>query len=270
MDGGSNDETVAVLKSFDAPELHWWSEPDRGVVDAVNKGMARAKGEILTLQSSDDVFLPGAITAAVEALAAAPEAGLVYGDVELIDESSNLIGAHVQGDFDFAAYLGQFQYIPQPGTCFTRAAMVATGSWRDNVSYVADADFWMRIASRFPVKKISRHVARYRYHSAQRYTQRANIGRDWTGALSDLIASGSLDARQRRHARMGIHLARHRYAPAGAWPARTIELYAALLCNPTAVVNPNFPKRELLPGRDPIWALLSRVKRKLGFRPRVA
>ncbi|MBK8742587.1 MAG: glycosyltransferase [Betaproteobacteria bacterium] len=38
IDGGSKDKTVAVLKSIVAPEIRWWSEPDNGVVDAVNRG----------------------------------------------------------------------------------------------------------------------------------------------------------------------------------------------------------------------------------------
>ena len=99
LDGGSKDDTVSVLQSFDAPELQWWSEPDRGVVDAVNKGLARAMGEIVTIQSSDDVFLPGALTAMVAALCSTPEAGLAYGDVELIDEHSQLIGEDIQGRY---------------------------------------------------------------------------------------------------------------------------------------------------------------------------
>ena len=270
MDGGSKDETVSVLKSFNASELQWWSEPDRGVVDAANKAMALAKGDILTIQSSDDVFLPGAITGAVEALLKDPALGLVYGDVELIDEHSELIGSDIQGEFDFADYLGRLQYIPQPGTCFTRAAMLATGQWRDSISYAADADFWMRIATKFRVKKISSLLARYRYHSEQRDTQQTKIARDWAGSVNDLLNSEVLDARLSRYARMGIHLARYRYAEKSDWKFRTRELYAALFSNPAAVFDSRFPKRELLPGRDPLWAMLSRVKRKLGFKPRSA
>src|SRR5262249_21339914 len=110
MDGASRDETIEVLKSFRAPVLRWSSEPDRGVVDAVNKRSPRARGDILTIKSSDDVFLPGALRAAVEALLADPGAGLVYGDVELIDAESRHIGADQQGSFDFADYLGRLQY----------------------------------------------------------------------------------------------------------------------------------------------------------------
>ncbi|MBK8742588.1 MAG: hypothetical protein IPM02_25240 [Betaproteobacteria bacterium] len=181
-----------------------------------------------------------------------------------------LIGADIQGEFDFAAYLGRFQYIPQPGTCFTRAAMLATGQWRDKVSYAADADFWMRMASRFPTMKLNQRVARYRYHTGQRDTQRAQIARDWAIAVSDLLRQNVLDRRQSRYARMGIYLAHYRYAKPECWWVRTRMLYGALFANPVAVLDQRFPKRELLPARDPLFRFLSRVKRKLGFRPRSA
>ena len=99
QDGGSTDDTISVLQSLEAPELRWVSEPDEGVVDAVNKGLRRAKGEILSIQSSDDVFVSGAIEAAVEALSQDSSIGLVYGDVELIDEESRVTGADIQGPF---------------------------------------------------------------------------------------------------------------------------------------------------------------------------
>ena len=270
LDGGSKDDTVPVLNSFDAPELHWWSESDGGVVDAVNKGLQRASGDILTIQSSDDVFLPGAITAAVSTLLQNPVAGLVYGDVEYIDADSRVTGADVQGMFDLAEYLGRFMYIPQPGTCFTRAVLHAAGGWRENYSYAADADFWIRIAQQFPVCKIDRFVGRYRYHPEQRDLKRDSIARDWEGAINTLLSSGKLNSRQHRYARMGIHLAYYRYAPEMAWIYRTQELYAALWANPIAIFDVRFPKRELLPGRTPIWSLLSRIKRKLGFKPRTS
>lgn len=270
QDGASSDETVGILKSFDAPELSWLSEPDKGVVDAVNKGLERARGEILTIQSSDDVFLPGAIRVAVEALQKNPEVGLVYGDVKHINVDSIITGQDVQGEFDLAEYLGRFIYIPQPGTCFTRAAMEQSGQWRDAYNYAADADFWMRIVTRFPVYKLNNFVAAYRYHPDQRDMQKACIARDWEGAIADLINSGMLNGRQHRYARMGVRLARYRYAAESAWALRTRELYTALLANPAAVFDRRFPKRELFPGRVPIWSLLSRIKRTLGFRPRTS
>jgi hypothetical protein len=165
-------------------------------------------------------------------------------------------------------YLARFLYIPQPGTVFTRRALGVARGWRESVSYAADADFWMRIATELRVGKVDRVVARYRYHENQRDKQRDAIARDWARAVTDLLESGRLDQRQQRFARMGIQLGYYRYAREDAWISRTRALYRALLANPVAVLDPRFPKRELLPGRAPIWSALSRVKRLLGLRPR--
>ena len=268
LDGGSTDETVAVLESLAAPELRWWSARDKGVVDAVNKGLRLARGEILSIQSSDDLFVAGAIEAATTAISAEPALGLVFGDVEHIDENSHITGRDVQGAFDLAAYLGRLSYVPQPGTFFTRRALLDVGEWSDKCSYAADAHFWMRIATRFPVRKLDQVVARYRYHADQRDTQTARIARDWQIAVLDIVARGDLTNRQRRHAMMGINLAQYRYAPEADWLSRTLSLYAAVLKNPTALLDPRFPKRELLPGRTPIWSFLSGCKRRIGLTQR--
>jgi glycosyltransferase involved in cell wall biosynthesis len=268
QDGGSTDDTVSILRSFETSELSWVSEPDRGVVDAVNKGLRRAKGDILTIQSSDDLFLDGAVQAGVDVISGDPAIGLVYGDVELIDEESRVTGVDVQGPFDLAKYFGRLMYVPQPGAFFSRKALAAVGGWREEFSFTADADLWFRIAIRFPVRKLDRVMARYRYHPFQRDRQGTKICRDWEKMVRYLIASEPLDGRTRRHARSGIFLARHRYADPQNWWERTISLYRALFVNPAALTYSNFPRKELLPGRELIWKRLSRVKRALGFKPR--
>lgn len=271
IDGASADETVAVLQSYaSVPELKWRSEPDNGVVDAVNKGLAAARGEIIAIQSSDDLYLPGAISAAVEFMHAHPEVALVYGDVDLIDENSQVIGRDGLTAFDLKHYLGRFTYIPQPSAFFRADMIEQIGGWREEVSYAADADFWMRIAVRHNVAKLDGLIARYRYHAEQRDTQKAKMARDWEKMIRDLLAANELDRPTRRFAEMGIHLAKHRYTPESDWKRRTRYLYQAAAANPRAVFHPCFPKRELLPGREPIWRALSRVKRRLGFRPRTS
>src|SRR6266480_6809075 len=65
MDGGSSDETVEVLKSF-GPRLRWISERDRGQADAINRGFAQLRGDVLSWLNSDDTYAPGAVCAAAE------------------------------------------------------------------------------------------------------------------------------------------------------------------------------------------------------------
>lgn len=268
LDGGSQDETVPVLQSYDGtPELQWWSEPDRGVVDAVNKGLARARGEIIGIQSSDDLYLPGAVTAAVHSLIE-DDLALVYGDIEYIDSESRVTDRTHLPPFDLNEYAGKLTFIPQPAAFFTAAAARAAGGWREDVSYAADAEFYLRVATRGKTKKIDRLLARYRYHDAQRdKAGGSRIARDWELSIAPLTESP--DPILRRHARGGIHLTRHHYLPEEDWVRRTVEVYRAIAANPALLCRPEIRAiRELLPGRYPLFRMLSRIKRALGLKPR--
>src|SRR5437899_364684 len=66
FDGGSKDESRAILESY-GDRFHWQSEPDGGQTSAINAGLRRAKGSILAYLNSDDVLLPGAVSAVVDA-----------------------------------------------------------------------------------------------------------------------------------------------------------------------------------------------------------
>jgi glycosyltransferase involved in cell wall biosynthesis len=270
LDGGSTDETLRVLRSFDFPELQWWSQPDRGVVEAVNKGLRRAQGEILAIQSSDDAYLPGAFSTVVSFLRSREDVALVYGDVEYMDVDSQITGRTSLPPFDLCGYLGKFSYIPQPSAFFRAWAASEVGGWREDISYAADAEYWLRIALRYPVAKIDKLVGRYRYHYEQRDKQVSKVARDWGRAVQDLLREKKLDRPSRRFARMGIHLTNHHYTPESRWTTRTRYLYQAALANPVGIINSHFPKRELLIGREPLWKFLSRIKRMMGFQPRTS
>jgi glycosyltransferase involved in cell wall biosynthesis len=269
IDGASTDETVEVLRRYEThPELQWVSEPDRGVTDAVNKGLARARGEVLAIQSSDDLYAPGAVAAAVVALEGDPELGLVFGDTEYIDASSRRIGGTSLPPFDLVSYVGKRMYVPQPTAFFTRAAAESAGPWRAEVSYAADAEFYLRIATCHRTRKLDRVLALYRFHEAQRDKAVARIPPDWERVVHDWLAANDVSPATRRKALAGVHLTRAHYLDDRRWARRTVELYRALALDPTLVRYDQFPLRELLPGRQPIWKLLSKVKRALGFKPR--
>src|SRR5437868_3496972 len=60
MDGGSTDSTIDVLKTY-SDRIFWLSEKDRGQTHAINKGLAHAKGDIITFLNSDDYYLDGTL-----------------------------------------------------------------------------------------------------------------------------------------------------------------------------------------------------------------
>jgi len=264
FDGASTDETVEVLKSYDAPELQWWSEKDGGVVDAVNKGLARARGEIVAIQSSDDAYLPGAFRTVVEVFEADPDVDLVYGDVEYIDAASRVTSRTNLPAFDLREYIGKLTFIPQPAAFFRASAMRAAGDWREDISYAADAEFYLRLALRGGVRKIDRVLARYRYHESQRDKEAERIPPHWEKAVQPWISGD--DRLLRRAARRGVWLVRHHYTPERRWMRRTYLAWRMAAARPSLIRHLRL--QELIPFAWPVRRALSRIKQALGFRPR--
>lgn len=86
VDGASRDSSLEVIRRYaDDPRVRWISEPDRGHMYAVNKGVELARGEILGIQHSTDTYQPGAIRAAVREFCADPRLTFVGGLVQTID-----------------------------------------------------------------------------------------------------------------------------------------------------------------------------------------
>ena len=212
IDGSSKDETVDVLKSYgDIPELRWISEPDKGVVDAVNKGFRQVTGDIVGIQSSDDTYLPGAISQAVELLKNKSDCGLDYGDTVKIDADGKEISRNQIGPFSIENFFLFRTWIPQPSAFFRREMLDVCGGWDDRVPYAADTDLWMRIMFKTRVIKQDAFWSQRRIHEAQRDTQVARISRDFCRMIdqSEDVAQASTEVQ--RMAEAAKHLIQVRY-----------------------------------------------------------
>ena len=166
-DGGSTDETVEVLKKY-GDRLIWWSAKDKGFVDAVTKGVARATGEILAVQSSDDYYLPGAFRAMAAAFQQYPDASFISGGEYAIDLAGNVLNSsNPAGEITPRTIL--FQTIPpQHATFVKRRFFEETGGMRVAVDMCADIDQWYRIAHLAPGHYIPDMLAVYQLHPDQR------------------------------------------------------------------------------------------------------
>lgn len=212
IDGGSKDETVDVLKSYgDIPELRWVSEPDKGVVDAVNKGFRQVTGDIVGIQSSDDTYLPGAISQAVATLTNNVDCGLVYGDTVKIDADGKEISRNQIGPFSIENFFLFRTWIPQPSAFFRREMLDLCGGWDDRVPYAADTDLWMRMMFKTRVIKQDSFWSQRRIHDAQRDTQVARISRDFCRMIDQSADVAQASTEVQRMAEAAKHLIQVRY-----------------------------------------------------------
>ena len=166
VDGESTDGSLDIIQRY-SNRLAWWvSEPDHGQTDAINKGLNHARGEILAWLNSDDTYLPGAITHAVESLRFHPEAALIYGDANLTDEQGNIIGRFPSRQTDLRKLLRGSVHIPQQ-TAFFRAKFWQQVKPLDpSFQFAMDYDLWVRLAKLAPLVYTPYLMANFRLHEA--------------------------------------------------------------------------------------------------------
>lgn len=146
IDGGSTDNSVEIIKQY-APRLAGWvSEKDKGQADGINKGLAKATGEIIGWLNSDDLYYPGAIAGAVEDFRLHPEASFVFSDVESIDEHGNAFNLMRYDDWKLPDLM-TFHIIGQPGVFMRRAVLEQAGYLDLNYNYLLDVQLWLRMAA---------------------------------------------------------------------------------------------------------------------------
>jgi glycosyltransferase involved in cell wall biosynthesis len=152
IDGGSTDESVAIIEYYQDWIDYWVSEADEGQSEAINKGFSRAQGVVLGWVNSDDLLLPGALAIAANAFQQQPDLGLFYGNAEIIDAE----GQHTRDYKDFRPYdfdtlLHDDNIIPQPAAFFSAVAWKTSGPLVNDLHFVMDWDLWIKMARDYAV-----------------------------------------------------------------------------------------------------------------------
>jgi len=244
VDGASTDGSVDVIKKY-AGKLAWWvSETDSGQADAINKGMARAKGEIVAWLNSDDYYLPGAVSSAVKALEENPDFVLVYGNVLAVDQQGQQFNTLRYRQLTLQDLLC-FQIIGQPSVFFRRAALEKTGFLDTAFHFLLDHHLWIRIAQHGKIMHMDQTWSAARYHAeaknrakATEFGGEASRILDW--AMSQPGLAEAVSGVERR-ARASAHRVDARYLLDGGQPASALSAWtrAFVIHPPTALARLN-------------------------------
>ncbi len=194
VDGGSADGSLEIIEKY-KEKLAWWvSETDQGQADAINKGFRKANGEIIAWLNSDDLYLPGAISSAVELFQKNPDAGVIYGNAVSADADGKLLNELRFSSWGTRDFL-QFNIICQPAVFMKRSIVQKIGYLDPSYHFFLDHQLWIRLSRETEFIHQPEILAVSRYHQdAKNVTLAAESGAevmrimDWAEKEPDLAA----------------------------------------------------------------------------------
>ncbi|MFU8772933.1 MAG: glycosyltransferase family 2 protein, partial [Anaerolineales bacterium] len=228
VDGGSSDGSVEILRAYEKYLAWWISEPDQGQSQAINKGLSRARGEIVAWLNSDDLYLPGVISAVVEAFQSHPEASMVFGNAISIDKDGNPFNEQVFGDRGLDDFMA-FKIICQPAVFMRHSRLEQAGLLDESYHYLLDHHLWLRIAMLESPVYLPQPLACARYHSqAKNIAQAAGFGNEAYRILEWMQNQSQLAEQLKQHRRRilaGAHRFNARYLLDGGMALKALIYY---------------------------------------------
>ena len=165
VDGGSDDGTVAVLQRH--PRLTWVSEKDEGHYHAMNKGIARATGDVVVILNADDCFRLGALRNVAAAFQSHPAWDALFGDVVFVDGAGREIYRREEAGYDYKILLYGLDYICHQALFVRKAVYERLGGYRHkDFLNSADYEFKLRLGrAGCGVGHLPELLVDYRYHA---------------------------------------------------------------------------------------------------------
>ncbi len=174
IDGGSTDGTVELLRSCPDPRLKWISEKDNGQSDAVNKGLARATGDIIGWINSDDLYTSGALAAVARAFTQHPGIAWLAGRCAIIDGNNRVIRPGITRyknnqlkRYGYRRLLIQNPF-SQPAVFWRRGFGEGVGPLDVSLHHAMDYDLWLRMARRADPFLLPKTLALFRIHATSK------------------------------------------------------------------------------------------------------
>lgn len=175
IDGSSSDSSVGIIRKYEQWITYWVSESDRGQSHAINKGFARATGDIIAFLNSDDVYLCDAFARIAGAWLKDRDVAVIVGGVIATNEESLAISSPAHPILPNAAPLDltledhERWRLPQASGFWSRRILDEAGRFvREDLHYTMDRDLYYRTCARGSVGLIQDPLATYRHHGSSK------------------------------------------------------------------------------------------------------
>lgn len=185
IDGGSNDGTQEIVRRFQKMLLdnaypiqcqevviHWFSEKDSGMYDAINRGFIKASGDICAYINSDDVYLPGAFNTMAEVFVKYPKIEWLKGISSFMNSSSTICQVdhcHIYAQEWIAngVYGRWLSFINQESVFWRRSLWEKIGGIDHSLKLAGDYYLWIMFSKYAPLVSVKAYVSCFRYVKGQ-------------------------------------------------------------------------------------------------------
>ncbi|WP_338767073.1 glycosyltransferase family 2 protein [Bernardetia sp. ABR2-2B] len=175
IDGKSTDNTVEIIKKYEKYISYWESEKDKGQSEAINKGMRKSTGDILTWICSDDLLTENSLEKAANYFLENPTVSLIHGKTKTFGEGYKdkiTAGNHSDLSIDYFTHMA----FPQPSSFFKREIFESQSyvvgnhkNWVDeSLHYCMDYDLLLRTVLNYELLKVDELFSEYRLHPASK------------------------------------------------------------------------------------------------------
>lgn len=172
FDGGSTDNSVEVIKKYERHITYWESQPDDGQSHAINKGLAKATGDVINWLNSDDYYAPKALHTIARAFEE-PGTTAVCAKSRIF-KSKNTTVKFSKGTDIYAGNLAKtigWARIDQPETFCSAKCIEAMGPLNGHLHYIMDKEWWIRYLLLFGlggIKQVDEVVVNFRHHESSK------------------------------------------------------------------------------------------------------
>ncbi len=170
VDGGSTDGTLDLIHGYADQDtrIKWCSEPDRGIADAMNKGVARAGGQVITHLNSDDYYRHNRVLSQVaECFKFAPGTGWLTAGFNFVSVNGSFIREIRVRRYSFRRLL-RGNIILHPSTFITHEAFNEAGGFDASLQYCMDYDLFLRLGMLSPPFILDEQLTCFRVHPDSR------------------------------------------------------------------------------------------------------
>lgn len=150
IDGGSTDNTAEIVASYQAKiKINFISEPDKGIYDAMNKGIKLATGEVICILNSDDIFYDVSVLSTIATAFSDTKVEVVYGDIKYFSDDVTKTNRYWKTGEYKTSKLNNGWIIPHPALFIRKSVYNTCGLYNTDFKIAGDYEFILRMLKKY-------------------------------------------------------------------------------------------------------------------------